>query len=609
MEPASADSSSQPTPSVSNTEEHRSPKVSGQINHAHDSPSLSPPSGISSWARNLKLPKVIGLGAAGATQQDSQTENSGMSAFARLTGGLGLRTPPNATPPGNYGAEQPNLIESFTKGLMDSSKSAVKAVQVKARHMVSQNKRRYQEDGFDLDMTYITENIIAMGFPGGDFSSGIFGYIEGFYRNHMEEVIKFFETHHKGKYKVYNLCSERLYDGSLFQGKVASFPFSDHNCPPIQLIASFCQSAYSWLKEDIQNVVVVHCKAGMGRTGLMICSLFLFLKFFPTAEEAIDYFNQKRCIDGKALVLPSQIRYVKYFERTLTQFNGEVQPGRRCMLRGFRLHKCPYWVRPSITISDHSGILFTTRKHPKTKDLMPEDFWISAPKKGIVVFALPGEPGLTELVGDFKIHFHDQQGDFYCWMNTTMTENRKILDGSDLDGFDKRKIPAPGFKVEIVMIDYNGTLPARTKVNPASTGSDGNKSNVLASANPTKSNSRESKVPKNGDDDVFSDSDEEETRDTQSKRAATEYNQASEATTDHVRMLAHRTDQLSLQHEERTQNKASEELTTDKFHTIQAGNSTINMESVGASEIKAIAADASVFSFGDEDFESDGEDA
>ena len=72
-------------------------------------------------------------------------------------------------------------------------------------------------------MTYITENIIAMGFPAGDMSSGFFGYVEvtscdsmhlnlymtgnklilmdnhiqGFYRNHMEEVIKFFETHHK----------------------------------------------------------------------------------------------------------------------------------------------------------------------------------------------------------------------------------------------------------------------------------------------------------------------------------------------------------------------------------------------------------------------------
>ena len=30
-------------------------------------------------------------------------------------------------------------------------------------------------------------------------------------------------------------------------------------------------------------------------------------QFFPTAEECIDYYNQKRCYDGKALVLPSQI--------------------------------------------------------------------------------------------------------------------------------------------------------------------------------------------------------------------------------------------------------------------------------------------------------------
>lgn len=27
-------------------------------------------------------------------------------------------------------------------------------------------------------MTYITENIIAMGFPAGDISSGFFGYFE-----------------------------------------------------------------------------------------------------------------------------------------------------------------------------------------------------------------------------------------------------------------------------------------------------------------------------------------------------------------------------------------------------------------------------------------------
>ena len=124
---------------------------------------------------------------------------------------------------------------------------------------------------------------------------------------------------------------------------MACFPFDDHNCPPIQLVISFCHSAYSWLKEDIENVVVVHCKAGKARTGLMISSLLLFLKvklsctcipiritpattslpiflhleflffsfcngqFFPTAEESIEYYNQKRCVDGKGLILPSQI--------------------------------------------------------------------------------------------------------------------------------------------------------------------------------------------------------------------------------------------------------------------------------------------------------------
>lgn len=31
------------------------------------------------------------------------------------------------------------------------------------------------------------------------------------------------------------------------------------------------------------------------------------VQFFPTSKEAIDYYNQKRCVDGKALVLPSQI--------------------------------------------------------------------------------------------------------------------------------------------------------------------------------------------------------------------------------------------------------------------------------------------------------------
>ncbi|GAB2231736.1 hypothetical protein Droror1_Dr00010748 [Drosera rotundifolia] len=564
--------------------------ISGQDNPLQESTSTLPTSNLLHPAKSLKA-----LTSSTEVHENPQDQNTLKLNFSRFTSGLGLHFLPTA-PAGkdadfaSTGAEG-SVFETFTKGIVDSSRSAVKAVQVKARQIVSQNKRRYQEGGFDLDMTYITENIIAMGFPAGNLSSGFFGYVEGFYRNHMDEVIRFLETYHKGRYKVYNLCSERLYDSSLFQGKTASFPFEDHNCPPLQLISLFCQSGYSWLKEDIENVVVVHCKAGMGRTGLMISSLLLHLKFCRTAEEAIDYFNQKRCTDGKGLVLPSQIRYVKYFERILKDYNGENQPGRRCMLRGFRLQGCPYWIRPSITISDHNGVLFSTKKHPKTKDLMPEDFWISYSKKGIVIFALPGEPGLAELAGDFRIYFHDRHGDFYCWLNTTMIENRMVLSSDDdLDGFDRRKLPSPRFQLEIVMADYDASIHGRPRndgsseksdggANPNATG--GNSANGIATVANQKRGTQ-----KEDNDDVFSDSDGEVGTSTVKPG---QNSPASDHTTNHhTADMTRKMAQLSM-----GSNEPSQATTHSSAHETINGSGTM--------DFKVIAADASVFSFGDED--------
>ncbi|KAJ9159505.1 hypothetical protein P3X46_025011 [Hevea brasiliensis] len=608
MDSGSVDSS---TPSVKapNVQPHAASDP-GTDNSPRDAPSKLSAPGLASWAKSLKIPQPLS-----SSQDGSPTGNSGKSSFARFTSGFGLRLSPKSPPAddsseGTSTTSQPGFIGTITKGLVDTSKNAVKAVQVKARHAVSQNKRRYQEGGFDLDMTYITENIIAMGFPAGDMSSGFFGYFEGFYRNHMEEVIKFFETHHKGKYKVYNLCSERLYDASLLEGKVASFPFDDHNCPPIQLIISFCQSAYSWLKEDIENVVVVHCKAGMARTGLMISSLLLYLKFFPTAEESIDYYNQKRCFDGKGLVLPSQIRYVKYFERILTYFNGENQRGRRCILRGFRLHRCPYWIRPSITVSDHNGVLFSTKKHPRTVDLSPEDYWFSAPKKGVMVFALPGEPGLAEVAGDFKVHFHDRQGDFYFWLNTTMMENRKVLNTNDIDGFDKRKLPSPGFQVEVVLVDYNGAAPTGPNSETAAEKSNEGSSAAPApvDANAAAAAPKQNKDQGNDKDDVFSDSEAEESVSSKLRKAqaasagggtATTTTSSSETNTktDQVASLTHATEQFSLGNTGSQQVHAASQPKSDAVGGAVSSLGANNSES----EFKAMAADASVFSFGDED--------
>ncbi|KAK8978260.1 hypothetical protein V6N11_063050 [Hibiscus sabdariffa] len=143
-------------------------------------------------------------------------------AFARFTSGLGLRLQSMNLPPDNHAEPTSTgtqtVLESFKKGIADSSCSEGCAGQNTPYGFPKQKKipgiltvlfmnmtpdyneymlQRFlihaiQEGEFDLDMTYITENIIAMGFPAGDLSSGLLGFFEGFYRNKMEEVIKLF---------------------------------------------------------------------------------------------------------------------------------------------------------------------------------------------------------------------------------------------------------------------------------------------------------------------------------------------------------------------------------------------------------------------------------
>lgn len=51
----------------------------------------------------------------------------------------------------------------------------------KLRHLVSGKRDRYVWDGYDLDLTYITDRVVAMSFPADTF-------IEKRYRNDINSV-------------------------------------------------------------------------------------------------------------------------------------------------------------------------------------------------------------------------------------------------------------------------------------------------------------------------------------------------------------------------------------------------------------------------------------
>ena len=130
-----------------------------------------------------------------------------------------------------------------------------------ARSLVSKSKLRFKDNGFDLDLTYITKNVIAMGFP----SHGT----EAAYRNPMTEVQRFFNERHPGKHRIYNICSERHYPLDKFESVCHNFRFDDHNPCRLEVMEPFCRDIHEWLSQDEDNVAAIHCKAGKVRTVLL----------------------------------------------------------------------------------------------------------------------------------------------------------------------------------------------------------------------------------------------------------------------------------------------------------------------------------------------------
>ena len=169
----------------------------------------------------------------------------------------------------------------------------------------------------NLDLDYITHRIIAMSYPGDSIK-------EILIHNNINEIINHFQKYHNKNYEIYNL-SGIPYEESKFDNMVKLYYWKDHHAPPLFELFKICFSIRDYLNIKNDNVVGIHCLAGKGRTGVVICCLFILSNLFDCIQDILDYFSIKRNGEKNQGVQQSgQIRYIFLFNYLLysPQFKG-----------------------------------------------------------------------------------------------------------------------------------------------------------------------------------------------------------------------------------------------------------------------------------------------
>jgi phosphatidylinositol-3,4,5-trisphosphate 3-phosphatase/dual-specificity protein phosphatase PTEN len=198
-----------------------------------------------------------------------------------------------------------------------------------------------------------------------------------------------------------------------------------------------CKDASDWIQKDPKNIVAIHCKAGKGRTGLMISCLLLYMNMCKTYSEALELFGTQRTSNGKGVTIPSQKRYVEYFSQFLQNFKLEPLKfqfqGIPLVLTNIRISTVPRVTKDKgcdlyVEIRDVKGRkIYDSRKTVKPKHSKDEDY--------IDI------PCVASIRGDVKLFFYHAEEFsrrnplvFQLWLNTSFIEENYLkLSKSQID--------------------------------------------------------------------------------------------------------------------------------------------------------------------------------
>lgn len=202
---------------------------------------------------------------------------------------------------------------------------------------------------------------------------------------------------------------------------------------------------------------------------MMLAAFLLQCGAASTATAAIELFGRERTHDGKGITIPSQMRYVHYYEALLRAPDAAVFAPAVYRLRHIRLHGVP-------NFDLHGGCdpFFDVRIGDGKVQIFD---WLAAHKRRIPHFQpksthyvdMDVSPWDVRVKGDVKIVFYDYDllSDpdkmFHFWFNTGFISNNYLLfHKATLDGACKDKACKnfdADFKVEVFLdkLDDDGS--------------------------------------------------------------------------------------------------------------------------------------------------------
>lgn len=182
------------------------------------------------------------------------------------------------------------------------------------RSIVSSPKQLHYDSelGVQLDLSYITSRIIVCSGP-------VNSSIKSIYRYPVDSLVKFLNANHGTNWHIWNFRGEEQgYDNADVLDKMTYLPFPDHQPPTLKIIEEAVRGIDQFLEENKNNVAILHCKAGKGRSGTLCCA-YLMYKHHYDVTTSIKLYTSKRMrpFAGDGVSIKSQIRYLKYWGECL----------------------------------------------------------------------------------------------------------------------------------------------------------------------------------------------------------------------------------------------------------------------------------------------------